>query len=212
MKTLILVPSPMEFTHLKEVPQFKKAGIYHVISRTETWAICGIGPAAAAFSSGHLITRLMPERVILLGIAGAYRESGLKLGDVVQAHSETFADLGYQDARGFHTLDELNLPVLPLGEQTLGARYTLPLLDEDQPSGNFLSVTTLTNDATRATLLARQFSAVAENMEGAAVALACAVHDCPFYQVRAISNFVGPRGSWLIKPALANLREWMSLR
>ncbi len=215
--SLILIPSEMESRFLLDPAArpdargepwrlYRKGGAY--------WAICGIGPAAAALSASHLIAKLRPDRVFLLGIAGAFRESGLQVGEVVQARSETFADLGYRDDEGFHNLDAMNLPMLPAGHAERGCRFELPLLDDAQPSADFITVSGICANAKRATALWSSFRAGAENMEGAAVALACRLAGAPFFEIRAISNWVGPRdpSSWKVEAPLGRLSRWLTRR
>jgi futalosine hydrolase len=52
-----------------------------------------------------------------------------------------------------------------------------------------------------------------ESMEGAAFAYACAMHKLPYFQIRAISNYVERRNreSWNIPLAVKNLNDWLLL-
>lgn len=212
VRTLVLVPTLLEAKHLIEEPKWTisdQSRVYH--DGLNLWSICGVGPAAASFSAGLLIGKYRPDRVLLLGIAGAYHGCQLQVDDVVQATSECFADLGHRDDAGFHTLDSMNLPMLPFGEGHLGSKLSVDVLDPTSAAGPFLTLSTITSDAATGKCLQSQFSAVAENMEGAGVALACTWHQVPFYQVRAVSNMVGPRDpkSWSIGPSLAQLKRWI---
>ncbi len=212
MKTLILIPSSVEFQHLVCGGALTSSDRHRIVEEHGTgWALCGIGPAAAAMSAAHLISGLKPDRLILLGIAGTFHDRGLEPGLLVQAESECFADLGCsQDGRN-RNLDRMNLPLLPLRDEVLGSSYPLQLLDEDASHGRFITVSSITNSRERADSLCRDYNADVENMEGAGVALACAFHRVPFFQVRALSNWVGPRdpSSWLIEDPLRRLRLWI---
>ncbi len=216
MKTLILIPSKVELRRLlgDAEPRPSTQGIPRYRCDGLDFALCGIGPAAAAMTTGLLLAHGDVERVLLLGIAGAMRGTGLEVGDLVQASGEVFADLGYQDAGGFQTLDEMNLAMATAGGVDLTCRYSLRALDPNIRSGPFATRSTITTDAETAAQLRRQFEVVAENMEGAAVAMACAAAGVKCYQLRAISNFVGPRepSTWRIDLAIASLREWMATR
>lgn len=216
MTSLILVPSELELGHLLDRDGAERiaAAIPTYRSGSTLWAVGGIGPAAAAMSAALLIAEHQPRRVILAGIAGAYPEADLAIGTIVQAGSERFADLGYHDGEGYVDLDAMGLPMLPLNTRSLGSRYQLKPLDPGFPAYDILTVTTITSDAVRARALYRQYRAVAENMEGAAVALACAYHAVPCHQVRAISNLVGPRdpSSWRIAASLQALAAWLTPR
>jgi len=209
---LILIPSLPEFRALygeadaparrEPLPVHRRDGV--------DWAICGIGPAATAATAALLATELKPRRVILAGIAGAFPQSGLKPGDVVQAKSEVLADLGYRDAAGFHNLDEMGLTMLPRAGGALGCGYSLEPLADGAAAG-FLTVAQITSDRETADALWARYGAGVENMEGAAAAMACALMGVRFFEVRAVSNFTGPRDrdAWRVDEALAALRRWL---
>ena len=212
MTSLLLVPSALELSHLmarEAQPLPGKLKAYREGDRL--WALCGIGPAAAALSSAHLLAEHHPERVLLAGIGGAFPKSGCQVGDVLQASMETFADLGYREGERYKNLDAMKLPMLPLVTGGLGCQFPLLALDPEDKTGPFITVSQITNSAESAAALWGSFNAAVENMEGAAVAAACALYQVPFYQVRAISNLVGPRnpGQWQIELALNNLADWL---
>ena len=54
----------------------------------------GVGTVNAAAALTRCLGRLRPRAVIACGVGGAYAPSGLSVGDVVCAGSETYADLG----------------------------------------------------------------------------------------------------------------------
>jgi futalosine hydrolase len=175
------------------------------------WAICGIGPAAAAATTTLLLKQLQPESVLLLGIAGALPSAGLELGALVQAGSESFADLGYRDDSGYHSLDQMGLPLLPLQKGHLSCRFELSTVDRELPTAPFYTVSNITADGETAELHGQHHRGGIENMEGAAVALACSLQDVRCSQLRAVSNLVGPRNpaAWRVKEALSALRRWL---
>ncbi len=215
MTTLLLVPSPIEWRNLThDAPLGDTLPTTSPFSTAkangQVWALCGIGPAAAALTAASLIPRVQPTRVLLLGIAGAFTQSHLEPGDIVQVNEDRFADLGHNSGGQWHNLDAMNLPMLPLAKGTLGCRYKLPILDQAEPAASAITVSTVTSSQERAEDLWRDYQAGLENMEGAAVAMACAFHQIPFYQIRAVSNKVGPRApaSWLVTEPLKRLRDW----
>ena len=215
MNTLYLIPSEIEWQAITKGAQFETSARLKV-RKTEKgiWMLCGVGPAAAALSCGFALSKWNPDRVILLGIGGAFRQSGLALGDVVQAASECFADLGYREGDRYINLDQMNIDHLPTANGALGCLYPLPLLDRNTSNADFVTVSQVTNSDIQAQRLMQSYGGGIENMEGAAVAMACAFYQIPFYQVRAVSNWVGPRdpSSWQTKTALTRLREWLEHR
>ena len=211
IETLILIPSDLERAHLLPDPKSVRshAGMDLYESDGAVWAVCGIGPSAAAMTATHLTASLEPSCLILLGVAGAFRGSGLRLGELVQARSEHFADLGYWAGTTFQDLDRMGLPMLTVPERKLGCAYPLAPWIADMPSHDFLTVSTITNSVERAELLRHGYGAGVENMEGAAVAMVCAFYRIPFFEIRAVSNWVGPRDpkSWTVAEPLGRLRD-----
>lgn len=61
------------------------------------------------------------------------------------------------------------------------------------PTATSLTVAGVTADAARAAHLQARHGALLENMEGFALALACARHRLPLLELRTVSNAVGPR-------------------
>ncbi len=215
MKTLLLVPSERELHFLAGQPDPEPMAGFPVCRRSEgVWALCGIGPAASALGSAHLIRQYQPDRVILVGIAGAFHQSGWAPGDLLQASTDCFADLGYRENDRFVNLDAMGLAMLPSVDTPLGCRYTLPLLANDLPTANFITVSNITNDLATSDALFSSFEAGLENMEGAAVAMACAFAGVAFHQVRAVSNIVGPRNpaAWQVEGPLRRLGNWLRSR
>lgn len=166
-------------------------------------AVVGVGPAAAAAAVSRLLARGAYSRVISTGIGGGFAEQ-VEVGGLAIATRGVAADLGADSPEGFRPLDELGFgpTVSTVDEELTGAlRAALP----HASAGAILTVSTVTGTAARAAELARRFpDAVAEAMEGYAVACAAALADLPFAEVRAVSNVVGPRdrAAWRIGAAL----------
>jgi len=168
----------------------------------------GCGPAAAACGLAfHLAReRSLPDLVIGIGIAGAYAEAGVAVGDVLSTVSDNFCDLGCEDGEGF-------LDLLGLGIPQVGVEPSYPCAQPAFLAGLPKTVATTCSvcTGTTATATARRerTGASLESMEGAAWAMACARAGVPFAQVRAVSNIAGPRdrSAWRIPQALAALRQ-----
>jgi futalosine hydrolase len=62
-------------------------------------------------------------------------------------------------------------------------------------SGPFVTVSTCTGSAVKATEIENRTGGICENMEGAAVALACQQLSVPLLEIRGISNLVEDRDS-----------------
>jgi len=205
---LWLVPTREEASHLvPEMHWTARSGLWWGEDGSGTWVICGIGPAAAAMTATIAISALEPERVVLLGIAGAYRQSGVAVGDLLQASSERFADLGYRAGDHYLDLDAMGFPMHERPDNDLGCRFSVAPLHQGLETVPFLTVSQLTNSHETADALFTSCGAAIENMEGAGVALAAHQLRTPFHELRAVSNMVGPRDprTWQVAEPLGHL-------
>ena len=170
----------------------------------------GIGLTATAFALGHRFGHGdLPQLAIQAGVGGAIDRT-LALGDVVRVVSETFGDLGAEEADGrFLSLADIGLPPGPpfteAGRLEPAITAALPC-----PAVHGLSVNQVSGSA--ATIAARYASfpeTQVESMEGAAFFYACQQADVEPLQLRAISNYVEPRNreAWRMGEAIANLNE-----
>jgi futalosine hydrolase len=166
----------------------------------------GVGPVNAA----HALTRFLMERqaraVVACGIGGAYPGSGLEVGDVVCAQSETYGDVGAESSEGFLDMQELGFPVIE-GDPPLFNCLPLDLFPAKRRVP-FVTCSTCTgNDAKAAALVARTGCAV-ESMEGAAIVHVARLMGVKVGEVRGISNIVGDRdrARWRVRESAAAAR------
>jgi len=180
MQRLVLVPTELELRAL-ETPC--------ALGPVE---ICGFGPVAAAARTAALLAEHRPERVLLLGIAGTYDTTAAPIGsafDVDRVAMDGFEGAGFEPWPGVGgTIDV---------RASTPARALVTVL---APSSS---------PAVAAERRRRHPGAVAEDMEGYGVALACAIAGVPLAIVRGISNAAGERDTrgWRIREALAAARE-----
>ena len=170
----------------------------------------GIGKAAAAATAITLLINYRPEALWLFGCGGAYPGSGLKVGDLALADREIFGDEGLATAEGFHDLATMGLAM----RETPGALSNSWPVDRELYdwarahlaghaaltmtslcSGPFVTVSTCTGTTVNAVKIVSRTNGICENMEGAAVALACQQVALPFLEVRGISNLVEDRNT-----------------
>lgn len=170
---------------------------------------CGIGKTCAAAATTTLLNHVCASRVIVLGCAGAYHASGLKVGDLAIASEEILGDEGVLTPQGFLDMEQMNLPVVRVGDQCYYNRFPidhqwLPTIKTQLHDyaanesiqclcGPFVSVSTCSGTTRCGELLQQRSGGIAENMEGAAVAQVCLQYQIPFSEIRAISNMVEDR-------------------
>lgn len=196
---LLLVPTALENERLRQRGGFPPG--------LALGALCGFGPIAAAARTAQLLAELRPARVLLVGIAGAYDVEAHPPGSVLEFGTVAIDGVGAGDGPSFQDPAQLGFAHWPGnagsttpridGRIALAARRDAPLL---------LTACSASDSLERAHERRERFpEAAAEDMEGFAVALACALASVPLRIVRGISNRAGvrdPRG-WRIPAALA---------
>jgi futalosine hydrolase len=200
---LILVPTQRELEVIR--PRMADTLQHHDCS----FQICGFGPIAAAARTGALLSRYKPERVILVGIAGSYTDR-LKIGSAHRFDSVACDGVGVGIGKDFQCASELGWYQFN-GDETEPRVADVVRLDSAYVDGipsSGMAVTCCAASANRTEAQWRRSRfpvAVAEEMEGFAVALACSLARTPVQIVRGISNRVGDRDhkNWMIDQALA---------
>ncbi|MBO4159978.1 futalosine hydrolase [Micromonospora antibiotica] len=204
---------------LTAVPAEAEAVRAGLADPTVTVRAIGVGPAVAGAATARLLALAeaagRPYRaVVSAGIAGGFADRA-PVGATVLASRSVAADLGAESPTGFIPVDELGMPPELLGggptidtdPALLGAlRAALPAA----VVGAVLTVSTVTGTATSTTALAdRHPDAVAEAMEGYAVAVAAAQAGLPFVELRTVSNPIGPRDrdGWRMREAFTALTQ-----
>mgnify|MGYP001427393305 CR=1 FL=1 len=184
----------------------------------------GVGKANAAATTALLLETLKPEAVLCFGCAGAYLESGLKIGDLVVASEEIYGDEGAATPAGFLDMQALGFALAERGSdhwfnrfpadadlltrghrliaQALGTRHRVT-------RGPLITVSTCSGSAAAGSEMVRRTEGLGENMEGAAVAQLCARFGVPFFEVRGISNLVEARdpSRWDLPAAAAAAQQ-----
>jgi futalosine hydrolase len=201
MADLILVPTSGELEVLRPL-----------LGATEELAyqVCGFGPITAAARTAGLIARYKPERVILVGIAGSFDVSTHPVGTACRfdevgcdgvgvgcgPHHQNAGDLGWLQFAGRDNAQPQIGDVIRLASTFVTG---LP------SAGQLLTVCSASANPDEAINRRRLYpQATAEDMEGFAVAVACALASVPLQIVRGISNQVGDRdhAHWRVQDAL----------
>jgi futalosine hydrolase len=168
----------------------------------------GIGKAAAAAAAVALLSHCPPEALMLFGCGGAFQGAGLKVGDLALASSEFFGDEGVATPNGFEDLATMGIAMRQQHSHLFNRwptdqalqEWARPLLSDHAAdkgirvrTGSFVTVSTCTGTTTQGIELEKRINGICENMEGAAVALACHQLSVPMLEVRGISNLVEDR-------------------
>lgn len=172
-----------------------------------TLIVSGVG-IPATFASLAQPLAVLPELIVNIGIAGAYPESGLKIGDLVVGTSEVYGDLGF-------ALPEPPY-FRPITDSPFGAFYATPYplwvpANLTVATGRGCTVSTCTGTDSQGRLRQALYTAHFETMEGAAVAQLGAQWGVPVCEIRAISNIAGYRNMRIenIRLSLQNLELFL---
>ena len=171
------------------------------------FGVIGINIASASLALGFFLSKEKPEAIILVGSAGALPGSGLEVGDAVVADSEILAELGVVAGPGIgdiRPLDQAHMDQEIPFDRSLGDDlFTAAARSGHVTRGRLLTVVGVSASQDQAEARAKRFQAVAENMEGYAVALAGRSLGIKAAEVRGISNRAGDRdkANWDLKMA-----------
>ncbi len=195
--TLLLFPTQLETRCAQTlIEQAESAG----------WvALCGFGPVVAAARTAHLLTSLKPSSVMLVGIAGSL-DAQLKIGCAYEFSEVACYGIGAGSGSQHQTVAELGWSQWPK-EPTIVEKLDLTVRDGAVGGKvrQLLSVCAAAGCRQDVSDRRQKFpAALAEDMEGFAVACACRLANVPLTIVRGISNVAGDRDHrhWKISEAM----------
>jgi futalosine hydrolase len=174
--------------------------------------VAGVGLAQAAASTAMALSAASYDWVINAGIAGGF-PGKTDIGSLVLSSEIIAADLGAETGEGFCFLDQLDLGTSRIpadAEFVCWMEQALQHKGISVTTGPILTVSTVTGtQETAEELIRRVPEAAAEGMEGFGVATAARLQGVPVFEMRAVSNFVGPRNraAWRINEALQTLEK-----
>ena len=180
----------------------------HLYGHSVVLALSGIGKVAAATTTTTLIERFGAQHLVFTGVAGGMG-AGVQVGDVVVAEQFLQHDMdvrplfarwqvpGYA-APTFACDARLTQGLLLAAQDCVSrtAAWQEPMLERLQPrahsgliaSGDQFIVSAQTSGSIRQDLQTAGYRPLAVEMEGAAIAQACADYGVPFAAVRTISD------------------------
>ncbi len=176
-------------------------------------SVLGIGVVSAAMRLGRLAAFGRPDEVIMVGSAGALPKSNLRTGDVVAAEVEIMAELGLTCGLGLADAAALGLDGVEQ-ELALDRDLTQRIIDAGGRTANIhpgrmLTVMGVTANHNQARARSRRFRALAENMEGYALAWAGWRWQVPVAEFRGVGNRAGNRNkeTWNLELAAENAQR-----
>lgn len=185
--------------------------------------ITGVGKANAAACVARHFDTARHAIVLNLGVAGALRGTGLRLGQVVLATESVLGDEGVAVPDGFESLVDMGFPPGP-GRGERGRRAMAAPIDVElrkrlrkfaDREGPIATVSECSGTDARAAAIFERTDALCEAMEGAAIGMCCrwigateGADQAPrFGEMRIVSNTTGDRGrqQWDLRKAFEGL-------
>lgn len=152
-------------------------------------AVCGVGKVFAAMSAQAMILNYSPDAIINTGVAGALA-SELRVGDVAVAENVVQHDMDTSpigDPVGL--ISGINMVQIPADEKISSSlKKTAADLGMTCLSGTIASGDQFIADKAKKSYIKDTFSAIACEMEGAAIGQVCYVNGTPFGILRSISD------------------------
>lgn len=186
----------------------------HIEGRPIRFLVTGPGLVNVVQALTAAIEDSRPSLIIQTGCAGAFKESGLKIGDIGIATEEIDVNLGIEAENVDGPLNELPFSLLNSHGLDIKNRYSLDYelaniafkaIKNDCADKNiglikgvFITVSTITATDMRAEKLYKHFKPCMEGMEGSGAAHIAIHYNLPFLEIRSASNMVGKRdlGAW----------------
>ncbi|BCA81125.1 futalosine hydrolase [Desulfuromonas sp. AOP6] len=207
--------SPWEVRHCAGYDLFQGSYAGHSIGLLH----CGVGKVNAGAAAKALIISCAPQLMISFGCGGAYPGAGLHPGDLALATEEIYGDEGVLTPSGFFDMEAIGFPLVRRAGTAFFNRFplTTPLVEHAFPllkalsdrrgchcaAGPFITVSTCSGTLAAGLAMEERTGGICENMEGAAIAHVCRLHDTPFLEVRGISNLTEDRdlSTWDLRGA-----------
>ena len=145
-----------------------------------------------------------PSLIIQTGCAGAFRETGISIGDIGIATEEIDVHLGIEPENENQPLNDLPFALMKCHNCNIKNRYLVDHKLADSAfkilknlftvkKGPFITSSTITATDKRAEHLYKQFGSCMENMEGSGAAHVALYYNIPFLEIRSASNIAGKR-------------------
>jgi futalosine hydrolase len=173
--------------------------------------VSGVGKVNAAAALARSLDPARHGGILSVGVAGALPDAGLDLLATVAATACVYADEGLITPEGFTDCAAMGFPPGPWAGSTVPVDPGLlkglkPLSDH---AGPIATVSTCSGTDAHARAVRERTGAVAEGMEGAAVAHVATRLGIPCGELRVISNTCGDRGGqrWDLPGALRILER-----
>lgn len=201
----VFVPSEGEAK--KIFPNLKftewKRGIKTAETESYSIFITGVTKTACTMTATSIFENFDITEALLTGVCGAYKDCGLKVGDIVSIEKDFFADEGIYEGDSFQSIFDMGFGFLENSYIMFDKMNKLQVVDSN-------TVSFLDGNGAISEVLHKSTKAHVENMEGASFGYVCKLFGIKCFQIRAVSNFCGIRSKqeWDFKKAVQNLKTF----
>ena len=195
--TLFLIPTEFE----REKVQAILADRHPDLASRFAFEICGFGPIAAAAKTMQLLIA-KPAKVVLVGIAGTYQAERFPVGSATKFDHVICYGVGVGSGSQFVSAAELGWQQ----GKAVDDRIACAAGPATETNCDLLTVCSAADNVSEAKgRLAKNPTAVGEDMEAFGVAMACQMSGVAFELIRGFSNVAGDRekANWKIDQALS---------
>ncbi|MBK9282927.1 MAG: futalosine hydrolase [Sphingobacteriaceae bacterium] len=207
MKILLVCATPLESELI--VSHFNiglnhSSSLFHSSQSPVSLLITGVGMVNTAFSLGKFLNDSY-SYVINFGICGAFHRE-IHIGEVLNIKTDTISEMGAEDNLEFIPYDALNLT----GTNRYFNNTELKVKSlENVKSASAVTVNKIHGNKQSIDKLLKLYSPDAESMEGAAFFRAMQDINIPYFQIRAVSNYVEKRNksNWDIPKAINSVTQ-----
>ncbi len=203
MQHLVLFPTQREFDAC--VPTLS----HRADDNKVRFQVCGFGPIAAGIETARLVERYRPARILLVGIAGSY-DGHTELGTAFMFDQVACDAVGVGGGNQFQTAEKIGWMQWPGDSESDPIGDQVELAHVNSAGHLLLTVGSASVDSKQADGRRERWpAAIAEDMEGFAVAMAGRRANTPVSIIRGISNLAGNRdhANWQIDQALQGASE-----
>ncbi len=177
------------------------------------YLVTGVGPLETTLHLTRFLVRNGKKisKVMNIGVAGAYLDSGPQLLDICLAERDVIGDFGICGDGEIVSFARHDLqPPVRFDLQNLMLKQAEEIFahhDIEYFTGSFVTVNCTSGTAARGLFLRDRYQAICENMEGAAVARVCEEFGISCLEMRCVSNLVEDRdvSKWRLSAAVETM-------
>ena len=208
---IIAIPSEFEVKKIFGNVSIKvENGLRYTLYRDHLILLTGVSKISTTYNlTKFLSNNSNIKKIYLLGIAGAYEDSGLNISDIVSVQKDYLIDEATIIQKDNNDVELVTM--YEKGIDIIEDNFAEFKIVESMQVVNSNTVSLIQTDENICNAYRDKYEASIENMEGAAFGYITSQFNIGTYQIRSISNFCGSKfnDSWDIKGACKRLKDFI---